>query len=278
MSIIKSFDEVDWRQSWIELQENRGHADDPAKWDARAASFSARTVSNYSRDFLKYLDLQPGETVLDMGCGTGELALQMAEAGHDVVAADFSEGMLGYLISGMEERGLSNVRPVRMSWDDDWAAHGVHENCVDVAIASRSIMVSDLGEALDKLSSVARNRVAITLSAGNTPGEDAQLLEAIGRRPVSRFDVPYCVNMLFQKGIFPEVRIIKTDKKRLFSSPEDACKHAISYVGDITDDERVLAEEFIKSHLVPADDPIDPDALMLDYKRYSNWAFITWHV
>ena len=65
MSIVTRFDEVDWRQSWIELQENRGHADDPAKWDARAASFSARTVSNYSRDFLKYLDLQPGETVLD---------------------------------------------------------------------------------------------------------------------------------------------------------------------------------------------------------------------
>ncbi len=278
MGIITRFDEVDWRQSWIEMQEGRGHADDPSEWDARAASFSSRTVSNYSRDFLSCLDLQPGETVFDMGCGTGELALQMAEAGHDVIAADFSEGMLGYLARGMQERGLTNVRTVRMSWEDDWAAHGVGEKCVDVAIASRSIMVSDLGAALDKLSSVVRSRVAITLSTGNTPSEDADLLEAIGRKSVSRFDTPYCMNMLFQMGICPELRIIKSDKKHLFTSLEEACAHSLKRIRDITTEERALAEEFIAAHLVPANDPSNPGALELDYKRHSDWAFITWHV
>lgn len=278
MSIVTRFDEVDWRQSWIELQEGRGHADDPGEWDARAASFSSRTVSNYSRDFIAALGLQPGESVFDMGCGTGELSLQIAEAGHDVIAADFSQGMLSYLAKGMEERGIANVRPVLMSWDDDWAAHGVIAKCVDVAIASRSIMVSDLGAALDKLSAVARNRVAITLSTGNTPSEDADLLEAIGRRSISRFDTPYCMNMLFQMGVCPELRIIKSDKKHLFATPEEACAHALKRIRDITEEERALAEEFIAAHLVPANDPDMPGALTLDYKRHSDWAFITWRV
>ena len=278
MGDVIRFEEIDWRKSWIERQAGRGRIDDPAKWDARAESFASRVVSGYSRTFLSYLDLQPGESVLDMGCGTGELALQMAEAGHDVIAADFSQGMLGYLEAGMEERGLRNIRPIRMSWEDDWTACGVHEKCVDVAIASRSIMVTDLGAALDKLESVARKRIAITLSTGNTPSEDANLLEAIGRKPTSYFDTPYCMNMLFQRRICPELRIIESDKKHLFSSAEEACAHALGRIGDITDEERALAEEFIRSHLVPADDPIDPDALTLDYKRYSDWAFITWHV
>ena len=278
MGTIIRFDEVDWRQSWIELQEDRGHVDDPSTWDKRAPSFSQRTLSGYARTFLEYLDLQPGESVFDMGCGTGELSLQMAEAGHEVISADFSTGMLSYLRADIEERGLMNVHPVQMSWSDDWAVHGVTDECVDVAIASRSIMVSDLGVALDKLSNVARKRVAVTLSTGNNPSEDASLLEAIGRKPVSHFDTPYCMNILFQQGICPELRIIKSDKRSLFATEEDAIAHALGRIRDITEDERAIAEEFVKNHLVPAGDPEDPGALTLDYKRHSDWAFITWHV
>ena len=50
--------------------------------------------------------MQPGETVFDMGCGTGTLAAEMATSGHKVIAADFSSGMLAKLRENMALRDI----------------------------------------------------------------------------------------------------------------------------------------------------------------------------
>jgi ubiquinone/menaquinone biosynthesis C-methylase UbiE len=42
----------------------------------------------------RLLRLQPGERVLDIACGNGEFARRMSELGAQVLAVDFSEGML----------------------------------------------------------------------------------------------------------------------------------------------------------------------------------------
>ena len=70
--------------------------DDPAFWDAAAqyqssvhpftAAFAARAWEEAA--------LPPGARVLDIACGTGALAFHAAEAGADVLATDFSPGMV----------------------------------------------------------------------------------------------------------------------------------------------------------------------------------------
>ena len=61
---------------------------------------------------LARLDLAGGESVLEIGCGTGALTLPLAaavgERGH-VVAVDISEPMLGAARQKVSERGLHNV-------------------------------------------------------------------------------------------------------------------------------------------------------------------------
>lgn len=81
---------ADWNGEWMRLQAARHRADDSFEWDKRARHFRPLETAPYARDFMKLLALEPGESVLDMGCGAGSIAIPLAQAGHAVIAADFS--------------------------------------------------------------------------------------------------------------------------------------------------------------------------------------------
>ena len=116
----------DWNAEWKELQKARRHADDATYWDKRSATFGTKDAPNpYVERFLELARILPGETVFDMGCGTGALSVPLGQAGHTVVAADFSAGMLGVLREELDAHGVTSVFPKQMSWEDDWAACGV---------------------------------------------------------------------------------------------------------------------------------------------------------
>ncbi len=51
-------------------------------------------VAEYGRELLGWLDPQPGERVLDLGCGTGEIAAQIQAAGAEVIAIDSDPHMV----------------------------------------------------------------------------------------------------------------------------------------------------------------------------------------
>ena len=214
---------TDWNEEWKELQKVRRHADDAAFWDKRSATFTTKDAPNlYVEKFLGYADIRPGETVFDMGCGTGALAVPLGEAGHKVVAADFSQGMLDQMQARLNEAGVRTVFPKLMSWEDDWPAFGVREGMTDVAVASRSIATADLRDALLRLTEVARRRVCITLATGSSPRVDERILAAVGLPAVLGRDYLYAFNILAAEGIRAEVRYIDSTRDDTFASPEDA--------------------------------------------------------
>lgn len=51
-------------------------------------------VWQFGRDLLQVLAPQPGERILDVGCGTGRLTAEIASAGADVVGIDYSPTMI----------------------------------------------------------------------------------------------------------------------------------------------------------------------------------------
>ena len=214
----------DWAQAWRELDAERANPDDPAAWDARAASFPTKhgSQAGYVGSFLELAGIKPGETVLDIGCGTGSLATPLALAGNAVIACDFSSGMMAEMLKDQAALGISNVRAIQMSWQDDWDEYGVGSGCADVAIASRSIATADLEESLLKLTRAARRRVCITMPRSATPRIDDELLTLVGysaRRPP---DFVYAFNILATHGIKPEVRYIDNTREETFDSREDA--------------------------------------------------------
>jgi ubiquinone/menaquinone biosynthesis C-methylase UbiE len=68
-----------------------------ARTDAWGAAAYERVAEEYASIYDRVLDavaLEPGERLLDVGCGTGGLAVRAASLGADVVGLDLSPGQL----------------------------------------------------------------------------------------------------------------------------------------------------------------------------------------
>ena len=65
-----------------------------AKWDAGLYDDKHSFVWKLAAGVLELLDAQPGERILDLGCGTGHLTAKIAEAGAHVVGVDRSPEMI----------------------------------------------------------------------------------------------------------------------------------------------------------------------------------------
>jgi len=66
-----------------------------SQWDAGEYARIGGFVPALGQAALDLLDPQPGEHILDVGCGDGTLTLKIKEAGADVVGIDNSVSMIG---------------------------------------------------------------------------------------------------------------------------------------------------------------------------------------
>lgn len=273
---------TDWNEEWKELQVARRHSDDAAVWDEKAKTFPVAhgEQTSYVQQFLQLAGVQPGETVLDMGCGTGALATPLAQAGCHVIACDFSRGMLDAMEDDQRSLGVKGVSTHLISWADDWEAIGLREGSVDVALASRSIVTNDLKASLEKLDRVARRRVCITLPCGPSPKTDTRLLEAAGLSQQLGRDFLYAFNILAAMDKNPEVSYIPSVRIEAFPTFEeardgfskivrDAAAHLVS--ADELEAALVRLRAWLEDALVE-----DETGVHLPTPRKVTWAFIAW--
>lgn len=288
----------DWSSDWQELQKSRKHADNSKYWDERSKTYrSAKEHSLYSNAFMNYLDIEAGEWLLDMGCGNGAIAIPAALKGAHVIAADFSEGMLESLkeqvgrIEDEQHRSL-DITTKLLSWEGDWASAGITKDCVDVAIASRSIATSDLRASLLKLTDAARRRCAITLPVGSSPRADLRILKELGIECKGSADFVYAFMILLQEGYLPSVQYIISERDDTFESREEAVdairkmvEHSTSALCgtvNIADlDERI--DKWVSNNLVSCSakkasysDTMHDNCYCFKRPRQTYWAYLSW--
>ncbi len=63
-------------------------------WNADLYTGKHAFVFQYGQNLIEQLNPQPGETILDLGCGTGELTRQIADSGAKVIGIDSSPSMI----------------------------------------------------------------------------------------------------------------------------------------------------------------------------------------
>lgn len=77
-------------------------------YDAQHVKFRGKPA-NESNPLLDWLGIQPGQTILDLGCGTGSFAIQAAQRGATVYAADASPAMLAVAERKAQAADVSNI-------------------------------------------------------------------------------------------------------------------------------------------------------------------------
>jgi trans-aconitate methyltransferase len=174
-----------------------------AQWDAECYESRFSFVWNHGAALIDLLDPKPGETVLDLGCGTGHLSHQIAERGATVVGLDSAPPMvaqarinypqLRFILGGGESFALPEpidavFSNAALHWMTDAAA--VVKN-VHAALRPGGRFVGEFGGK----GNVARIIAAVREETGSSAipwyypsvGEYATLLEAHGFRVHSAF-------------------------------------------------------------------------------------------
>ena len=90
-------------------------------WSLRAASWDQHGSAGLGKVTATVLDaaaVQPGELVVDLGCGTGQLSLPLAERGGRVLAVDVSQDMVDRLEEAASGRGITSLESAAVPIED----------------------------------------------------------------------------------------------------------------------------------------------------------------
>jgi len=250
-------------------------------WNKRAATFTRFATGEYERWLMDLLSLDPTDTVLDMGCATGTLAVPLARGGHRVHGCDFADAMLAIL----DERAAAEKLPISshlLAWEDDWEEAGLGSNSVDVAFASRSLMAESVAPSIAKLDTAARTRAAVVVPASLPPSSDPRLLTYLGRTAKHPRNPRKVLRALRAMGRVPVTASTTTFRPMRFFSFDEARSdlRRLARPEPFTDREQRLFDAYAAHHLVRrvVESPSGEDSQMwvLDYRLPVTWVFIGW--
>ena len=170
-----------WKDLWCDVlvtdPESKRSMDHVKKWDNRAQAFAKRTdtpeaVSRKERIFSMLKEagaLQAGTRVLDIGAGSGNWAIPMAEMGMDVMAIEPSGGMVEILRKKMADKGIGpdRISIDQRSWQDVDVEKEELSGQFDLVFASMSPGVRD-PETLDKAIQASRKFCYLSTFSGGS--------------------------------------------------------------------------------------------------------------
>lgn len=185
------------------------------------------------RRTIERLELPPGATVLDVGCGTGASALPAAEMVGPrgrVIAVDLAERLLEVARQKAERHGFTNIEFATA----DMEHLGYKDNQFDAVVSVFSIFfVSDMARQLRELWRMVRpgGWLAITTWGPHMlePGTSAFWKAVKELRsdlvstssPWDRVVEPQALRELLREAGIPDVEIVAEDGYQMLRSPDD---------------------------------------------------------
>jgi SAM-dependent methyltransferase len=248
---------INWHDVWRNtMQKCSGIAYDGTghlrKWEKNQANdYLKHSSEEYPKTLNELIQIRPTDSILDIGCGPGVLALPFSLLSKSVTVVDISENMLAVLHENATAKDITNIKTVNKYWLDTHVGIDISQD-YDVVISSNSINLLgaqhttvhgkptlewNLVAALNKMNQVGKR---IYISFPIFIQDHAFALKHLGKESNPWPDYIILHNILYQLGIRPNINILR------FTNPNwDTVylSHCKTWAHDLNEHERAIFEE-----------------------------------
>ena len=264
---------IDWEALWKRHSSRSGPQTGTAAgdWDRQAAEFERQfSRSDYSRNLLSKIEIQPEYTILDVGCGPGTIAIPLASRVKSITALDMSQEMVRIGAEKAQRLGINNINFLKQDWEDVVIGKNLQPH--DIVICSRSFPSRNPKETLLKLNRAAKKFVYLTL---RTAGDGAEtfyrnIYSMLGKEYSAPADYIYCYNLLYRTGIRANVNFITYTDCFRYADSEEAYQILNTHIRVENDDQREKLRLYIRQNMQ------ENGEFKLDIG--SRWALVWWPV
>jgi SAM-dependent methyltransferase len=245
-----------WRELQLASPDRAGRLDaegERARWRQTAAAYNRNALHVTAPAFAQHVAalVQPGDTVLEIGPGTGGFTVPVARRAARVLAVDVSDAMLDALRAELAARGIANVETVEGEWPN--VSVPVH----DVVVAVNSLYrILDIRTTIERMTAAARRRVVVGWSVGHNPPVLPSVVDPRGPRRY-RPGVTYIhlLLALHELGVATDVTIHRVPRGVWRKSYADAAEKLLG-VDDPTPAERAEAAALARAMFSPDGDGV----------------------
>ena len=265
-----SKDRIDWNELWKEAVNKLPKKNNSKSWDKIAPQFDQwMKKDDYPQELLSKIQVESGDTVLDIGCGNGVITIPLAQKASSVTAMDISMNMIELLQDNAANHNLSNIKFINEGIEDVKAGEiGYH----DVVVASRSLNgIADIKPELEKINKIAQKYVYITLWGVDNREFESRMAELLGRESYHHPDYTIVYNLLHEMGIQANVEFLKSNTRNYYSNIDEALDRIKWRIGDLNKEEESLIKEHLETTLTK-----NPDGSLSYSRNNSKWVLIWW--
>jgi SAM-dependent methyltransferase len=207
-----------------------------------------------AEDRIAVMRVRDGSRVLDIGAGTGTLAVPLAAHGCDVVAVEPAEAMREALDIYARQQQVRPITVIPKRWEDvEPEELGAP---FDVVFASYSLMITDIGPALAKMQAVCEGRVHLFwfLTQPYTALLNMALWPKVHGSEFPGEPTADCLwEVLYEMGIYTNLAVEASCEPAYFPTTGDAAKDFCKRLDCTTLEQEQAVRDYCENSLARTD-------------------------
>lgn len=201
----------------------RNYQEDEIMWDDRAREL--RIYAKEDRefpalDFLSdYMELK-GKKILDIGFGSGKYLVPFKRAGAEVYGIELSEKMFNNALDYTDEEEPGEYHLYKEAWEEVDLKEKGWENYFDLVFVSKSPVMNGV-ENLEKIIRASKDKVFLITHVTREDQIDLEIKKLLQWKEEEEKGpgvLYYLYNYLYLQGIFPDIKMTRSERKNIDSS------------------------------------------------------------